>query len=104
MRWRGEKKTLVESRPLHDAATVGEGYEVLRASVLEDDSFSAIRSGLSVFLSQGMTAWMQVYRLLPSHSPSKSGSVLRNPPSGLADEVVALIADMFLNHQEASRC
>ena len=108
MRSRAEKKTPDESprpsRALPDSAHLSEGYEALRASVLEADLFSATCHGLSIFLDQGMTAWMHVYQLLPSPSLSEDESPFRCPSSGLADEVAVLIADLFFNRQEVFKC
>lgn len=80
------------------------GYERLRESVLENDRFEATRCGLGVFVSQGMAAWMKVYRLLdePQRMPARETFV--TTPSGLASEIAELLAELFIRREEVSRC
>jgi hypothetical protein len=81
-----------------------EGYECLRKSVLEGDHFEATRHGLGVLSSQGMAAWIRVYRMLDAGRSVPSRVSLPSAPQELASDIAELIAEVFLRHREESRC
>lgn len=99
-----EKKTPPESIDPRPLDRLVEGYERLRKSVLEGDRFEATRRGLSVFLSQGMAAWMKVYKLLDEGHAAPSRVSFSGAKKELASEIAELMAEVFLRHKEESRC
>ena len=72
---------------------------------LTGDRSIAVGCGLSVFLNQGMTAWMKLFELMGAPQPPKrSARVLCDPSVDLADQIARVMADIFLRQVEESRC
>ncbi len=87
------------------ASALLDAYELLRESALTGDSSIAVGCGLSVILSQGMTAWMKLFQLTGAlQQPKRREPVLCSPSVDLADRIAGVLADIFLRQMEESRC
>lgn len=80
-------------------------YEELRRSIIAGRA--ARSSGLSLLISRGVAAWLQLVSITPSlprlASSAKAPSVLPDIHTGLRTEMVSVIANMILqtNLEEA---
>jgi hypothetical protein len=79
--------------------TLAERYEQLRSRVLEQQC-SSERHGLTLFLREGMAAWIEAASVcLPGRAPGivKSPEQSSPPPQGVRREMIHVLASITLN-------
>lgn len=81
-------------------AGLTEGYEVLRALALGQETPLALPQGLALFLRQGMAGWIRAWRGAmtgnPVKVPAPSAGARMGAIEGRQTELVAMLAGMAL--------
>jgi len=77
-------------------------YEQLRSDVLDQGRGSVPTPGLTLFLRQGMTAWMRAWAVCSRENPSEPGAPLATDILSLSVrmEMTSILAAMILSIQQ----